>query len=481
MSASYESLHKLLVLVGNAEKRKMAFQDPEIVKATPVMRNTIEPLKWSGANAAVFKFKGEQRTFALRCFTNAVDDNCEKHYQELNNFLKGRGKSVKDYFVDVAYVKDGRRPADDGDNWLPIIKMAWVDGQTLSGYVGELIENKDQVNLKDLGDKWYSLAAGLRSAGVAHGDLQSENIMVQEKALVLVDYDGVWLPEIKHSFPREIGHPNFNHPKRTTGLYGMDLDNFAAYVIYLALRVIAMHPTIADNFVDKEKLLFTKQDFEKLEVADRVNGQEAPEIVNTILKMDPKWEPAVRKLREILKEKPEKCPSLDQAVKGIPFLDRDNLDGAGPRPAQVVARPTTPVQLGATKPPVTGCAEVNQRPPVPGTYQGDAAGSGGATTQAEGPGASSGPVNQGGQNTSTQSTAKKNTPATLGCLFAFLCPFTGGIPAIPGLVCSIIGLNRAPPGRKMALVGIAVTVAWTILFLAGVVIFIIDAHSGKMR
>ena len=57
----------------------------------------------------------------------------------------------------------------------------------------------------------------------------------QAGTLRLVDYDGVWVPQLaRMARPIEIGHPNYERPGRQE--WGQWFDTFSALVIYLSLE-----------------------------------------------------------------------------------------------------------------------------------------------------------------------------------------------------------------------------------------------------
>src|SRR5437763_16844984 len=56
-------------------------------------------------------------------------------------------------------------------------------------------------------------------------------------SLKLVEYDGMYLPELAGTQSGESGHPGYQHPSRIgRGLYGPDVDSFSQLLINTALR-----------------------------------------------------------------------------------------------------------------------------------------------------------------------------------------------------------------------------------------------------
>ncbi|MGH3236564.1 MAG: hypothetical protein ACRDOH_25575, partial [Streptosporangiaceae bacterium] len=82
----------------------------------------------------------------------------------------------------------------------------------------------------------------------------------QEGRLRLVDFDGVWIPQLAgQSPPTEFGHPNYQHPGRHA--WDRWLDTFSALVIYLSLVALSKDPGLWLALYNSKNLLFAKNDF----------------------------------------------------------------------------------------------------------------------------------------------------------------------------------------------------------------------------
>ena len=99
----------------------------------------------------------------------------------------------------------------------------------------------------------------------AHGDLKPDNIIVREDCtLVLVDYDGMYVPAMKGQQSRELGSPDFRHPSRTEETFDEHIDDFSIASILLSLKTIALKPSLLMEFGTTDKLLFTESDYRNL-------------------------------------------------------------------------------------------------------------------------------------------------------------------------------------------------------------------------
>ena len=232
----------------------VCFNDSELaegqVELHPVRRT---PVVWPGNFASVYKITAADRqNFAVRCFTREVRDH-ESRYNRLSQYLKTANPPG---FVEFDYQPKGIRV---GADWYPIVKMEWVNGQTLDKFVENNLPNPSA--LKRISDQWREIAGELQRLPAAHNDLQHGNIIIQpDKSIRLVDYDGIFLPQFQGNDSPEIGHSNFQHPQRSSSDYAAHIDNFPALVIYLSLLAVAADPGLWKHYND-DNLIFTKNDF----------------------------------------------------------------------------------------------------------------------------------------------------------------------------------------------------------------------------
>ena len=96
----------------------------------------------------------------------------------------------------------------------------------------------------------------------AHGDLKPDNIIVkQDGSLVLVDYDGMYVPAMAGQAAREFGSSVYRHPKRTIQGFDTAIDDFSLLVLLLELRLLAITPSLFNN--QHESLLATNADWQQ--------------------------------------------------------------------------------------------------------------------------------------------------------------------------------------------------------------------------
>src|SRR4029077_855325 len=102
----------------------------------------------------------------------------------------------------------------------------------------------------------------LKDSRIAHGDLQHGNILIVNGQFKLVDSDGMYVPTLARRNSHEVGHPNYQHPRRVATHFGPYLDNFSAWVIYVSLVALSIDPTLWQTTgAGDECLLFRQEDF----------------------------------------------------------------------------------------------------------------------------------------------------------------------------------------------------------------------------
>jgi predicted Ser/Thr protein kinase len=236
-------------------------QCPSVCFASPALRNTLPavdrlgmPIVTSGQFAYVYKLKSTNGhgDFAVRCFRGYLGDR-DQRYRAIQDHVQT---------LPVACLSDFRYAPEGilvGGQRYPILFMKWLEGPTLDLYVGDMLHRRDVV--LHLADEWLRVVIALEASGVAHGDLQHGNVIVEHGQLRLIDHDGIFVPAMDGWSASEVGHQHYQHPNRTAQQFDKSLDNFSALVIYLSLLSLAERPALWQEYHD-ENLLFTKADFQ---------------------------------------------------------------------------------------------------------------------------------------------------------------------------------------------------------------------------
>ena len=176
----------------------------ELSYLRPVLGDDGLPVMTSGNFAVVFKMKDEQsgKFYAVKCFTKEQEERNESYKliaDELefvsSNYLTPIRFLEKELFVDTDQTTETE---------FPVLLMDWVDGIPMDKYIRENINN--QYSLEMLAFRFSKLATWLLAQPFAHGDLKPDNILVKEDgSIVIVDYDGMYVPAMKGQKARELG------------------------------------------------------------------------------------------------------------------------------------------------------------------------------------------------------------------------------------------------------------------------------------
>ncbi|MDX1933409.1 MAG: hypothetical protein SFU56_12440 [Capsulimonadales bacterium] len=226
------------------------------------------PVTYAGRFAVVFRLQTEDgEPWALRCFTTPGDGDGTARaarYQLIQKYAEAH----RNIFVPFRYMERGIKV---GRHFYPALAMRWASGEPLGRWIENHRSNPEA--LRTLCGSLSALLAKLEAEGIAHGDWQHDNLLVADEGrrLTLVDYDGMFVPELAGQRSEEIGHPNYQHPARTADHFGPGLDRFACLVIQTSLLGIAGNAELWDKYSDGESLLFQRSDF--------VNPGESPVFV----------------------------------------------------------------------------------------------------------------------------------------------------------------------------------------------------------
>ena len=216
------------------------------------------PVMSSGNFAVVFKMQAPTGQYhALKCFLRDQEERSERYrliaeelqYVQSTYLVKFRYLE-SELFVDV--------PNTGGEEY-PVLLMDWVDGIPLDQYLKTIINNGYEKDL--LAYRFSLLARWLVTQPFAHGDLKPDNICVRDDgSLILLDYDGMYVPALSGRKPLEQGSPHYRHPLRSTLPFDEHIDDYSLSLILLSLRAIALDETLYVRYSSSEYLLLSEQD-----------------------------------------------------------------------------------------------------------------------------------------------------------------------------------------------------------------------------
>ena len=231
----------------------------QLAHLTPVLDDHGEPYRSSGAFAVVFKMqdKSSGKYYALKCFTEEQQGRAEAYRQiadELDLLDSPYITSVK--YMEKELFVDSQCEEDE----FPVLLMDWVDGETMEAYIAANYRNQSAMLM--LSFRFGKMAAWLRTQSFSHGDIKPDNIIVRpDGSLILVDYDGMFVPSMRGSQSPTIGTRDFSHPLRTVGDFDETIDDFSLASIALSLKAISMKSTLLDIYGASDRLLFSENDY----------------------------------------------------------------------------------------------------------------------------------------------------------------------------------------------------------------------------
>src|SRR5216110_612095 len=231
------------------------------------------PWGLEGGFAVVYKYRTRSGTVrALRCFRVPINPDVQFRYERIGTYFATHAPTITASFTyhNQGIVVKEQVYGQLQSNVYPVIEMEWIEGKTLLEHVDTLCQQRDKAGLVHLIEQWLDLLRITRKAQIAHGDLAGGNVMVRpDGRLVLIDYDGVYIPEFASLSPIVLGQMDYQHPHMAERPFNEYTDDFSALVIYTAFLVLVEQPELWEQRVLRSSngkllstnLLFNTQDF----------------------------------------------------------------------------------------------------------------------------------------------------------------------------------------------------------------------------
>jgi hypothetical protein len=283
-----------------------------------------QPVACSGNFALTFQVTSGGRKYALRCFHKEADALLLRYKAIVKKLRSIRSPHFMYFDFQPLGIK-----TESGS--YPIVRMDWAEGETLARFVAS--NRGDPVVLRQLRNALRALAAHLVENGIAHGDIQPGNVIVRNaNAIRLIDYDGMFVPELAPLISNELGQRNFQHPGRTSLHFDQRMDVFSFCVLDLTLDALSRRPELWDETGSDEQAFILRASDYADPGASRALGLicEVPDLA-----------PRARHLAAICASSYESMPSFEDFLAGrnipstpvTPAADPERL----PRPAYTAA------------------------------------------------------------------------------------------------------------------------------------------------
>jgi hypothetical protein len=245
------------------EQYRQAFQlhsrllaDPELQSCVVAKNNFGMPLAISGGFALTYTLSSSAKKYAVRCFHREAK-GLEKRYDAISKKLATLSSP---YFLEFSFQPSGIKVEGQA---YPVVKMAWAKGETLGEFLEKNYQNPQA--LLQLTKALMGLASFLEKEGIAHGDLQTGNLMVSDNgmSLQLIDYDGMFVEDIRGLGSSELGHVNFQHVgRKSLNPFDASLDRFSLISLVLAIKALRVDSSLwrkTDSELDA--IVFRSNDF----------------------------------------------------------------------------------------------------------------------------------------------------------------------------------------------------------------------------
>ena len=214
----------------------IALSDPLLGRGILRSRGPGQPVVRSGNFALTFEVVADGRSYAVRCF-HKPSDSLQARYAAIGSYLR-RIRST--CFVAFEFQPSG---ITTESGTYPIVRMDWAHGQTLAAFVAA--HRADADALQQLRMSLRGISRELHRHGIAHGDIQPTNVIVLSATqLRLIDYDGMFVPQLAGLQSTELGQRNFQHSGRRGRHFDASLDSFAFSLLDLTLHALSRRPEL---------------------------------------------------------------------------------------------------------------------------------------------------------------------------------------------------------------------------------------------
>ena len=209
-----------------------------------------QPFRVVGSNAVVYQLRQPTgKVVALRCWLqDEIPAELIERYRALGHPSTLRRLHAVDRSPVIGSISlhaDGIvvEAEDLRSSTRPVVVLDWLMGPTIMAAVDRACRSQDTGYLSALAQLWRGAVVTAGQIGFVHGDLTADNAIVRPKeGIAFVDYDTAYWPEAP-SVPHLDPATAYRHPRGVTSR-PEHADEFAALVMYVSLRILAIWPEL---------------------------------------------------------------------------------------------------------------------------------------------------------------------------------------------------------------------------------------------
>lgn len=226
------------------------------------------PESYSGGFCIVFPFTNGQEKKAVRVWHQEIENIKERYSLITKDIIK----SNSPYLCNVDFVSGG---LNVNGTLVDVVFMDWVEGVPLKKYIQDIINNgsddsSKRLLIKQLANNLQTMFQDFHDRGFSHGDLQHDNIIVQDDgSLKVIDYDCFYTSSLGDKYEQTTsGYKGYQHPLRFKNklISNEKIDYFSELIIYLSVLALSVNMNLWRFTEDADfNFLFSEDDFRDLE------------------------------------------------------------------------------------------------------------------------------------------------------------------------------------------------------------------------
>lgn len=343
---------------------------PELVRMRlrPVVDHRRQPVLLAGNEAVVAQMsRSDGASRALRVpLSPEVGEHWDDHYRAIATEVPKGAAGILPQAVDV--IEGG---ITLGNTPYPAVLMEWIDGPTVLQAADRAARAGNAAVLRALAEALKELAGTLRQAGMVHGDLAADNLLMRPTGdLVCVDLDGLSWTGSTPAVSPELSVA-YRHPRRSAS--DTQADAFALLVQYVSLLVLADDPDLRRSYGDPVSTHGGAILFSSWDLSDPARSRTFADVRDRV---DTTTKALVDQLRRACQSEASRAPDMLTALLSLPDATQDSIGDDTPKTStwelsHVINRLKThyPEQQETRRVPAASSPQFRAEPEVPSTQE----------------------------------------------------------------------------------------------------------------